>query len=384
MLSFTRPSVQTELDRFYKALSKSPESFESISKSAFTQARRKLNPLAFKELSQSQLDYFDEHAPFKKDWKGKRVVAIDSTLLNLPHTDDVKQEFGVTKNQFEEVVNGLGSFAYDVCNELILDAVIDRRDRGEKDIVLDHLKHLNAATDILVFDRGYPCHWLMALLEKKGFKFCFRLSSSWKQAHDYMDGYQDREWTLKKSPKEAWGKLRTFGLTDRIELRLINITLSSGEQEILTTNLTDKENYSLKGLEALYHLRWGVEESFKSFKKALHIEYFTGRTALAVKQDFYAKVFMLNMASMIRTQGVQDQKNSKSGRLYRANKTQTLAKLKDFLVDLFNGKYLKKIIRQMLKILKKRLEVFRPGRSFARTKASSLRRRQKIATSKGI
>lgn len=384
MLSFTRPSVQTELDRFYKALSNSSESFEPISKSAFTQARRKLNPLAFKELSQSQLDYFNKNAPFKKDWKDKRVVAIDTTLLNLPHTEDVKQEFGLTKNQFEEVVNGLGSFAYDVCNELILDAVIDRRDRGEKDIVLDHLKHLNPATDILVFDRGYPCHWLMGLLDKKGFKFCFRLSSSWKQAYNYMDGYQDREWILKKPPKEAWGKLRTFGLTGKIDLRLINITLSSGEQEILATNLTDKESYSLKELEALYHLRWGVEESFKSFKKALHIEYFTGRTALAVKQDFYAKVFMLNMASMIRTQGVQDRKNSKSGRIYRANKTQTLAKLKDFLINLFNGKHLKKIIRQMLKILKRRLEIFRPGRSFVRTKASSLRRRQKIATSKGI
>ena len=40
LMGFTRPSVQTELDRFFKSLAKSPESFETISKSAFTQAQR--------------------------------------------------------------------------------------------------------------------------------------------------------------------------------------------------------------------------------------------------------------------------------------------------------------------------------------------------------
>ncbi|MCR6639995.1 MAG: hypothetical protein NVV82_13675 [Sporocytophaga sp.] len=66
-MSFTRPSVKTELDRFYKTLSKSSDSFESISKSAFTQARRKLKPEAFIELAQAQLSYFQDHAPNKKD-----------------------------------------------------------------------------------------------------------------------------------------------------------------------------------------------------------------------------------------------------------------------------------------------------------------------------
>ncbi len=44
-MGFTRPSVKTELDRFYKALAKSPDSFNSISKSAFSQSRKKLKPV---------------------------------------------------------------------------------------------------------------------------------------------------------------------------------------------------------------------------------------------------------------------------------------------------------------------------------------------------
>jgi hypothetical protein len=67
----------------------------------------------------------------------------------------------------------------------------------------------------------------------------------------------------------------------------------------------------------------------------------------------------------------------------QANKTQVLAKIKDFLTDLFYSKQLGKIIKQLLKILEKRLDIVRPGRSFLRPKTSS-RRRSKIINSKGI
>ncbi len=85
-MGFGRASVQTELDRFYKALSKSPTSFDSVSKSAFTQSRKNLNPEAFIGLSKEQLNFFYKNAPYQKHWKEKRVVAVDGSLLNLLHT----------------------------------------------------------------------------------------------------------------------------------------------------------------------------------------------------------------------------------------------------------------------------------------------------------
>ncbi len=85
-MGFTRPGVQTELDRFYKSMSKSTASFNSISKSAFTQARRKLKPEAFVELAQSQLSYFHTYGPHKKLWENKRIIAIDGRCLNLPYS----------------------------------------------------------------------------------------------------------------------------------------------------------------------------------------------------------------------------------------------------------------------------------------------------------
>lgn len=384
-MGFTRPGVQTELDRFFKLISKNPSNFASITKSAFTQSRRKLKPEAFIELNSSQLSYFKANAPNQRKWKQRRVVAIDGSLLNLPHTQAVKEAFGSVNNQHEEVVSARCSFAYDVCNELVVDAIIAPRRSCEKELAVQHLSALNPTEDILVFDRGYPCQWLMGLLDKQGFKFCFRLSSAWKQAHKLMAAdQQDKDWTLIRGARREWGKLQTYGLSKTLEgLRLVSIPLSSGQKEILVTNLTNREQYAVADLAALYNLRWGVEEGYKSFKKTLHIEHFSGKTEQAIRQDFHARVCMLNMASMVRTQGAQPKNNSNKGHTYKPSKTQVFAKVKDFLLDIFYRNDFKNIIKQMLNILQKRLEMVRPDRSFPRYKTSS-RRRHKIKSSKGI
>jgi hypothetical protein len=383
-MGFTRPSVQAELDRFYKAIARSSTSFQSVTKSAFTQSRKKLKSHAFIELSNQQLAYFKEKAPHQSNKNGKRIVAIDGSLLNLPHTAEIEKVFGGVTNQHEKVVSARCSFAYDVSNQLVLDSKIAPRRSCEKDLAVGHLKSLDPVTDILVFDRGYPSHWLMGLLAKKGFKFCFRLSTAWKKAHKLMDQESDIDWTLVRAADREWGKLKKYGLSKTLEgLRLVSFPLTSGEKEVLVTNI-DRDDYSISDLQKLYQLRWGVEEGYKTFKKTLHIEHFTGRTAQSIEQDFYARVFMLNMASMIRSQGVDTMIN-KSGKKHhqQANKTQVLAKIKDFLTDLFYSNQLGKIIKQLLKILEKRLDIIRLGRSFPRPKTSS-RRRSKIINSKGI
>ncbi|MBK7958892.1 MAG: transposase [Bacteroidetes bacterium] len=172
-MSFSKSSVQVELDRFLKSLKESPFSFETISRSAFTQSRKKLHPSAFIELASEQLNSFQSKAPNKKTWKGYRPIAIDGSTLNLPNSSEIKNHFGSTCNQFEEMSLAKCSFAYDVCNELIIDARISSYKSCEKDLAVEHLSKLNPLSDILIFDRGYPALWLMGLLQLKGFKFCF-------------------------------------------------------------------------------------------------------------------------------------------------------------------------------------------------------------------
>ena len=89
-----KSSLQRDLDSFYKNINQSDFSIRSVSKSAFSQARSKINPLAFKHLSRIALKVFYEKAPFNK-WKGMRVLACDGTRLILPRHKTITEEFGV-------------------------------------------------------------------------------------------------------------------------------------------------------------------------------------------------------------------------------------------------------------------------------------------------
>lgn len=386
LMSFSRTSVQTELDRFSKSLFHNANCFDLISKSAFTQARKKVSDDVFKDLANQQLSYFKKHAPHQRTWKGYRVVAIDGSLLNLPHADDIEKEFGSVSNQHDKIISARCSFAYDVLNELVLDATIAPRRSCEKDLAISHLDHLNPSTDILVFDRGYPAQWLIGLLLKLGFKFCFRLSTAWKNATKalMLEG-SDINWTMVHNTHKKSSHMKKYEIPSSINgLRLMSIDLISGEKEVLLTNLKNKQDFNVQEMSKLYQMRWGVEESYKTFKKSLHIEHFSGRTALSIKQDFYAKVLMLNLSSMVRTQAIDaTTKKGDNKHPQKANKTQVLAKVKDFLIDIFYTKGIKMAIEQMLSILVSRLDIIRPNRSFARPDTSS-RRRCKIMNHKGI
>lgn len=165
-------------------------------------------------------------------------------------------------------------------------------------------------------------------------------------------------------------------------LRLISVKLKSGEQEVLLTNILDKKEYTNKTFKALYNLRWRVEEGYKTFKKVLNIEHFTGKTVLSVFQDFHAKVLMQNLSSLVNTQLLKSKKSNPK-HSFQISKTQTLAKLKDYLVDFFYKQQLKKRILQMNNLLQNCCEIISENRSFPRVKTDS-RRRNKIINYKGI
>lgn len=101
-------------------------------------------------------------------------------------------------------------------------------------------------------------------------------------------------------PKKDKGLQTVFNAaTDRVTVRIVVIELENGNKEILCTSLLDSETYTLCDLKQLYHLRWGKEEVYKSFKVRADMETFSGMTALSVKQDFYAGIFAMNLCAMM-------------------------------------------------------------------------------------
>ena len=78
----------------------------------------------------------------------------------------------------------------------------------------------------------------------------------------------------------------------------MRVDLPSGI-EVLITNLMDSDKYDAAVFKSLYHLRWGIEENYKRLKQWLEIENFSGKSALSVQQDFYAKIVASNLTALM-------------------------------------------------------------------------------------
>lgn len=76
LLNMIKRALQDELDEFYKTITGAEFAQRKVTKSAFTQARKKLKHSAFIALNREQVDYFYEHYE-ARTWQGKRLLAID-------------------------------------------------------------------------------------------------------------------------------------------------------------------------------------------------------------------------------------------------------------------------------------------------------------------
>ncbi len=116
--------------------------------------------------------------------------------------------------------------------------------------------------------------------------------------------------------------------------------------------------------EGLYHKRWFVEESYKQMKSRLEIENFKGKSLLAVKQDFYAKIFTSNLTTIlafpVHDKIKEKTKERKWG--YQLNFTQAINKMKDSVVLLFTRplENIKQYIDHLGELFLANIEIVRP------------------------
>jgi len=365
-------SIQRDLDRFYKSLDKSDFNIRKVTKSAFTQARKKLNPWAFKRLNEVTIKSFYENNKVYT-WYGMRVMAVDGSRLVLPNHQTVREEFGVHKfgpNADSERSLALCSVFYDVLNLLTIDSQIAPYASSERDLLYQHLEYAKE-NDLILMDRGYPSMALFFLLLAKGLHFCVRMKDDWWLEVDKFkkSGMKEQIVTF-KLPKKDRKLLKDYPEwhEKEIKCRLIRIELPGGESEILCTSLTDMDKYLYDDFEELYHYRWNEEEAYKMLKCRVEIENFSGKTALAVKQDFYAKIFLMTLCSAYAhpiDEKVREEYKADENRKHdqKINKTNAIAMTKDILIAIFVRKDYNIAIEAFDAVVSKTREIIRPGRS---------------------
>ncbi len=371
LLNIVRSSLQNELDRFFQTLEGAALPVRRVTKSALTQARRKLRAEAFVELNHDAADFFYAHAPVRR-WKGFRLVVFDGSTCRLPKTQRILERFG-------EARSGPGgacpmaraSTAFDPLNEMILDARLEPYKTGELSLALAHVERCRAG-DLVLMDRGYPAAWFLSLLASRGLHFCCRVPEGLYEATETFRASAAREAVI-DLPPSAMSKDRyaAYGLPfEPLRVRIVRVATPGGDDVFLLTSLLDATRYSRATLGKLYRLRWSTEESYKRVKCRLEVENFSGLTPEAVEQDFHAKILVATLTAALsfaaRREIEEPPRDGERRHPRRMNWTQAFGRMKHSIVLLFLDDNVEWIIERLTELFRALYDIHRPGRHFPR------------------
>ncbi|MBD8913279.1 MAG: IS4 family transposase [Ruminococcus bicirculans] len=287
LLNFLTRTMQIELDDFFANVLDAGT--DSVTKQAFFKARKNILPDAFKELFLMTRDMVLNKNKIKRH-KGYRILAIDGSELRLDKTKENKDIFLPRNHSPENKTNAEISLLYDVISHYVIDAQIGSIGVCEREYAKKNLAHFSSICDekdIVIFDRGYPSRDMIAILTGMGCKYLMRLQASCFKG-------------VKENPSNDF-RITVSTKTDTYSVRVVRVILKSGEIETLITNLSEDE-FSTDDFLDLYFLRWGIETTYDTLKNKLLIEKFSGRSPVAVLQEYYAMMFVLNcIAAMSAT-----------------------------------------------------------------------------------
>ena len=374
-INLLKKSLSVELESFFSHIGSAP-----VTKSAFCQQRKKLNPVFFQDWNDTLVSsYYRNCQGQERRWREFRVFAIDGTKLSLPNTPALRQYFGYSTNQHgTKSATARASVLYDVLNKLVVKSKLCLLEEAERTTACELIPFLDK-DDLLLLDRGYPSFMLFYLLiNRQDCHFVMRTQANFSKVVDEFrsSGKKDETITLKatyKAIRNLKNQSVEISPETEVKVRLVRIRLDDGQDEILITNLYDTKAYTLPVLKELYFLRWPVETTYGYLKNELQVECFSGISPISIEQDFYANIFVFNLQAVIEegceeyVQAVNRQRTIK----YKINKNVCWSLMKGRVIDLFlHAEQAGYLLKELTSLFERYLEPDRPGRKFTRTKKS--------------
>lgn len=379
MMNLIKGALQQELDKFFQTIEGTDVALSKVTKSAFCTARKLISSQAFVELNQVALKSVYDQATLKQ-WHGFRLCAVDGTKLRIPDIPTLRDHFGVQTNGVanQACPMAIASASYDVLNDLILDARIAPLDQDERSLAAEHLA-LSHDNDLILYDRGYPAFWLLALHQQMNRQYCMRVPRTFcAEVTAFIDSGAYDQCVQLAPGFEARKLCQVHGVSDSpLQVRLVRVILDNGDIEVLMTSLLDATRFPVDCFKALYHLRWGIEEIYKRLKSRLEIENFSGKSVLSVEQDFHAKILTQNLTALTATiANAQVQaRTAHRCHTYKINLTEALSKMKYSVVLLLTRVSIRSILTALIRVIAACIEPIRPDRKYPRKSRPSRRNR---------
>ena len=334
-------SLNSELHKYFNY------DLNQITRSGFIKQRNKLKPDTMEYLFHK----FHEQILCNKKYQGYQLLACDGSDLNIfrdplnPHTYFAGKEGTFGFNQLH--LNAL----YDLQSRRYVDALIQEPyEENKSSAMIEMIKKLTAnQKTIIMADRGYETYNIFANIQERGLFYLIRIKDTSKKGS--ISGSLslpvscefDEEIELIITRKQKFYKTKGYkylsnsspfdfldseNLFYTLHLRLTQFQLENGVYECIASNL-DKKEFPPEKIKELYHMRWGIETSFRDIKYAAGLLFFHSRKKDLVIQEIYAKLILYNFCELITGAIVVKKKDRKYS--YQINFSIAIAICTEFL-----------------------------------------------------
>lgn len=339
-------SLPKELYEYFKA------SEEHVTASAFVQQRDKIKPALFSSIFRT----FNNLCADSATYKGYHLYAIDGSDINIARNPDDKDTYLEQggKLGFNQLhLNAL----FDLMNKTYADCIIqsahDTHEVLAANKMIDRFKF--PTRSILIADRGYQSVNLFEHVRRApNLDFLVRVKNTGTmetrdlpmEELDITQSYELRT-TQRKADKIAFdsgtakwipktkrgrnGKLSPgwdFESPCHVTERIVRFEITPGHYETIITSLP-KDKFPLSEIKSLYHLRWGIETSFRELKYAIGMINLHSKKVEYIKQEIMAALIMYNFCERV-TMSVVICSNPDCKHEYQVNFTMAIHICRDF------------------------------------------------------
>ena len=287
--------------------------------SALVQQRSKLLPEALEYLFRE----FTNRCHNPKRYKGYRLLAVDGSDLQFTaNPNDPLSYFPGVNGQKPYSFLHLNAL-YDLNSNLYLDAVVQKRRAANENAALISMVDRSEIRGpvIITADRGYESYNTLEHISRKGWKYLIRVRESRgiTSALSLPEGDFDvpvQIFLTRKQTNAVKALMKMYPEKYRIlpghvnfeflpkgssdfyplSFRVVRFRISDDSTETLITNL-DKNSFPADDLKHLYHLRWGIETSFRQLKYTIGLSLFQSKKVENITQEIFARLTMYNFCN---------------------------------------------------------------------------------------
>lgn len=349
--------------------------------SAFLQQRAKLLPQAFRHLlMQFNLSFHG------KTFMGKySLVAADGSEFNIARNPADSSTFHPSNGKSKRGFNMLHTISlYDLVSKRYLDVITQPGRKKNEFSAFCRLidRYMYKGLPIFVADKGFASYNVFAHAIEKGFYFVIRAkdintkrflgtASLTGSIDQWASVILSRSCSKKKRLHPESGSMYrcickavpfdffTESCTEyHMKLRVVRFQIAEGVYENIVTNLPDKE-FTAGQIKYIYHLRWGIETSFRDLKHTIGAQNFHSKSPEYIEHEILCRMVLYNFCTIVTLEVPVDKKTEKWE--YQVNLSMAIKICIAFLSDHAAPGNVETLIKQHI------LPV-RPDRSYARKK----------------